>query len=88
MLLCDVFKPLLGLCMGIIGSTKERILKEIGKNPVHGYVLAKKLGISLSSVYDHLRGLREGGLVAVAGRGRQRVYTLTEKGKHLLKALG
>jgi DNA-binding PadR family transcriptional regulator len=74
--------------MGIIGSTKERILREIGKGQIHGYTLAKRLGISLSSVYDHLRGLRESGLVAAKGKGRRRVYTLTEKGKHLLKALG
>jgi DNA-binding PadR family transcriptional regulator len=74
--------------MGIIGTTKERVLREIGKGPVHGYTLAKRLGISLSSIYDHLRGLREGGLVVAVGRGRRRVYTLTEKGKHLLKALG
>jgi len=74
--------------MGIIGSTKERILREIGRGPVHGYTLAKRLGISLSSVYEHLRDLREGGFVAATGKGRRRVYTLTEKGKHLLKALG
>ena len=87
MLLCDVFEALLGLCMGIIGTTKERILKEIGKGSVHGYTLAKRLGISLSSVYDHLRDLRESGLVTATGSGRRRTYTLTEKGRHLLKAL-
>lgn len=74
--------------MGILGSTKERILREIGRGPVHGYELANRLGISLSSVYEHLRDLRESGLVEDEGRDRRRVYTLTEKGKHLLKALG
>jgi DNA-binding PadR family transcriptional regulator len=74
--------------MGIIGSTKEKILMEIGRGPVHGYTLAKRLGISLSSVYEHLRDLKNAGLVVAAGKGRRRVYTLTEKGKHLLKALG
>jgi len=54
---------------------------------VHGYELAKRLGISLSSVYEHFRDLRESGLVEAAGRGRRRVYSLTEKGKHLMKAL-
>ena len=73
--------------MGILGSTKERILREIGRGPVHGYELAKRLGISLSSVYEHFRDLRESGLVEAAGRGRRRVYSLTEKGKHLMKAL-
>lgn len=74
--------------MGILGSTKERILREIGRGPVHGYELANRPGISLSSVYEHLRDLRESGLVVAAGRGRRRVYTLTERGRHLLKALG
>jgi len=77
-----------GRGMGILGSTKEKILREIGRGPVHGYALAKRLGISLSSVYEHLRDLREGELVEAAGKGRRRVYTLTEKGRHLLKALG
>jgi len=73
--------------MGILGSTKERILREIGRGSMHGYALAKGLGISLSSAYEHLRDLREAGLVAAAGKGRRRVYALTEKGRHLLKAL-
>ena len=74
--------------MGIIGSTKGRILREIDRGPVHGYTLAKRLGISLSSAYEHLHDLREGGLVEARGKGRRIVYTLTDKGRHLLKALG
>jgi DNA-binding PadR family transcriptional regulator len=74
--------------MGIIGTTKERILREIDKGPIHGYELASKLRISLSSTYEHLRDLREGGLVESKGRGRRRVYTLTDRGRHFLKALG
>ena len=74
--------------MGILGRTKEKILREVGRGPAHGYALAKRLGISLSSAYEHLRDLREGGLVEARGRGRRRVYSLTDKGRHLLKALG
>jgi DNA-binding PadR family transcriptional regulator len=88
MLLCDAPEPPPWSPMGILGSTKDRIMKEIGKGPVHGYELANRLGISLSSVYEHLRDLRESGLVEATGNGRRRVYTLTEKGRHLLKALG
>jgi DNA-binding transcriptional ArsR family regulator len=73
--------------MGILGPTKEKILREIGRGPVHGYALAKRLGISLSSAYEHLRDLREGGLVEARDKGRRIVYTLTDKGRHLLKAL-
>ena len=73
--------------MGVLGSTKERILKEIGRGPVHGYELSSRLGVSLSSVYEHLRDLRENGLVEQRESGRRIVYTLTERGKHLRKAL-
>lgn len=73
--------------MGLIGSTKEKILTEIGKGPVHGYELANRLGISLSSVYEHLKDLRASGLVEIREEDRKRVYLLTDKGRHLLKAL-
>ena len=73
--------------MGILGSTKETILKEIGRGPVHGYGLANRLGISLSSAYTHLKDLRDGGFVELREEGRKRVYILSDKGKHLLKAL-
>lgn len=43
------------LLMLIIGSTKLKILKELSKNPLHGYTLSKKLGITISSIYEHLR---------------------------------
>jgi len=73
--------------MGILGSTKERILREISKQPIHGYGLANRLEISLSSAYEHLKDLKEGGFVESKEKGRKRVYLLTDKGKHLLKAL-
>ncbi len=71
----------------VIGSTKEKILKEVGKGPIHGYGLAKRLGIPLSSVYEHLKDLREGGFVELRKKSRKKVYLLTDKGEHLLKAL-
>jgi len=66
--------------MGILGSTKERILKEIGREPIHGYGLANRLGISLSSAYGHLKDMREGGFVELREKGRKRIYFLTDKG--------
>ena len=71
----------------IIGPTKKRILKEINKGPIHGYGLADRLEISLSSAYEHLKDLREGGFVEIRETGRKKVYFLTDRGKHLLKAL-
>lgn len=73
--------------MGIIGSTKKKILQEIQKNPLHGYGLAKKLGVSLSSVYEHLKDLKKHGLVEIREEKRKKLYHLTKKGELLLKAL-
>jgi DNA-binding PadR family transcriptional regulator len=73
--------------MVAIGSTKEKILKEIGKGPIHGYELADRLGISLTFIYQHLKDLRKGGFVESREEGRKKVYTLTSKGRHMLKAL-
>lgn len=56
--------------MGILGSTKGRVLREIAKEPIHGYALASRLKISLSSTYEHLKDLREGGFVELRQKGR------------------
>ncbi len=73
--------------MAIVGSTKKRILREVQKNPVHGYVLSRNLGIPLSSVYEHLKELREHGLIESKQEERKKIYHLTKKGEHLLKAV-
>ncbi|GAI04672.1 unnamed protein product [marine sediment metagenome] len=73
--------------MGIIGLTKERILKEIGKGPIHGYELANRLKVPLPAIYEHLKNLGEEGLVERRESGRRRVYFLTDKGKCLLRVL-
>ena len=73
--------------MAIIGSTKMKILKELEKNPIHGYALSKKLGITISSVYEHLSELEGEGLVKCVIDGRRKVYSLTEKGRKLLEIL-
>jgi len=73
--------------MVAIGPAKEKILREIGKGPIHGYALAGKVRVSLTFVYQHLKDLREDGFVEFREEGRKRVYVLTAKGKHLLKAI-
>jgi DNA-binding PadR family transcriptional regulator len=73
--------------MMAVGSAKEKILKEIGKGPIHGYALANRVGVSLTFIYQHLKDLREGGFVEFREENRRRVYVLTAKGKHLLKAI-
>jgi DNA-binding PadR family transcriptional regulator len=73
--------------MGIIGHRKKKILEEIKNNPSHGYVISKNLKIPISSIYEHLKDLRENGLVKFRQEKRRKVYRLTKKGEMLLKAL-
>ena len=58
-----------------------RILEEIEKNPSHGYELANRHGVSLSSIYEHLKDLREYKLVEVEKQEKRKVYRITEKGR-------
>lgn len=74
--------------MGIIGTTKRRILEAVKKRSSHGYELADRLGISLSSAYDHLNELHENGFVEFKMKGRRKVYELTENGEKLLESIG
>ncbi len=73
--------------MAIISPAKMRILKELAKEPLHGYALSKRLGVTISSIYEHLSELEKEGLVAYRVDGRKKVYNLTEKGQGLLKIL-
>jgi|GEM_PF-1008476 DNA-binding PadR family transcriptional regulator len=73
--------------MSIIGKTKLAILKELSKEPLHGYILSKRLKITVSSVYAHLDELEKEGLIASSRLERRKIYFLTEKGKDLLKIL-
>jgi DNA-binding PadR family transcriptional regulator len=73
--------------MELIGPTKKRILLELEKEPAHGYKLASDLTLPLSTIYGHLRDLRELGLVEKKTQERQMIYTLTEKGKKLMKII-
>ena len=70
--------------MAIISKTKLAILQELSKQPLHGYTIAKKLNITISSVYAHLSELERHGFVTHTISERRKVYSLTEKGKVLL----
>lgn len=71
----------------MLGKTKTKILRLIAKSPKHGYALSKELGVSISSIYDHLKELEKSGLVAAENKGDKVNYRITENGKLLLKAL-
>ena len=73
--------------MSVISYPKRIILEEIGKNQCHGYILAQKLDIPISSIYEHLKELREANLIKSSKKGRRIIYQLTSKGNMLLKAI-
>jgi len=73
--------------MSIISKTKLAILKELSKQPLHGYALAKKLNITISSIYAHLSELEQCGFVTYTTVERRKIYQLTDKGKTLLKLI-
>lgn len=73
--------------MELIGSTKKKILLEISKGPCHGYKLAMELTLPLSTVYGHLKDLKELGLISFKKYNRQIVYKLTDKGKIYIKII-
>jgi DNA-binding PadR family transcriptional regulator len=73
--------------MSIISKTKLAILEELSKQPLHGYILAKKLNVTISSIYAHLSELERYGFVTHTISERRKVYHLTEKGRMLLSLL-
>jgi len=73
--------------MSIVSNPKKIILQEIRKNPCHGYTLAQKLNLPLSSIYEHLKELREKGLIKYTEENRRKIYRLTDRGEMLLKAV-
>jgi DNA-binding PadR family transcriptional regulator len=74
--------------MKIVGKTKKQILEEIQNNPTYGYKLAQKLNIPLSFIYEHLKELRDAGLIEyVKEEDRKKIYQLTEKGTSLLNLI-
>lgn len=77
--------------MSLLGATKESILRELEREPKHGYAIADAVDISKGGVYSHLQDLKEAGMVTVDevekdGRG-VKTYHLTEAGELLVAAL-
>lgn len=77
--------------MSLIGETKMQVLRLLNESPSHGYKMHKEIGITTSTVYQHLNELEEAGMVesaSVEGKTRERTeYRITEKGTQLLELL-
>lgn len=67
-------------------EAKKRVLEALEDGPSHGYILAKELGVRGSTMYEHLDQLESHGYIAGEDAERRRIYSLTEKGKLILKA--
>lgn len=74
--------------MGFLRGTKADIVLLLAKAPAHGYAVARKLKLTLSTVYEHLKELEAAGLVAPEQDGRRRIVRLTARGRALANLLG
>jgi len=70
-----------------ISITKQKILKEIKDEPLHGYEISQRLDLQTSTIYQHLNELEEAGYVDCEKRADRVIYHLTKRGKILTKAL-
>lgn len=73
--------------MPLLSKTKMRILIEFSNGKLHGYELARKIGLPVTGIYYHLKELADEGLIVSAESGRRKVYSLTAKGKSLVSIL-
>ncbi len=72
----------------ILGETKKQIIEELRQGSSHGYELAKKLDVSVTGIYQHLKDLSGEGLIEHRQEGRRKVYRLTRRGRDLIRVLG
>jgi DNA-binding MarR family transcriptional regulator len=57
-------------------STRRRMLARLAAGPASVQGVAAGLGVSLSAVSQHLKVLREAGLVTCTPKGRRRIYSV------------
>jgi DNA-binding transcriptional ArsR family regulator len=64
----------------IADPTRRRLLDRLGRGGEQSVTdLARRFDVTVSAVSQHLRLLREAGLVAVRPAGRERLYRLTAR---------
>lgn len=69
----------------LLGAMRARLLG-ILESPASSTELAVRLGVTTSAVNQHLRALRDGGLLTSARHGRSVLYLRSELGDRLLSA--
>ena len=80
--------PRVGLLRELADPLRLRVVDRLGhRGPATVSQLAGELAVPLPQLSNHLRRLREAGLVRVERRGRQAVYQLGDPGLELLLPL-
>jgi len=70
-------------------STKEKILRILGREDTYGYDLWKKIGKTMTraAIYQHLNDLARRGAVTSYSRGGRKYFRITERGVRALCAI-
>jgi DNA-binding transcriptional ArsR family regulator len=73
--------------LGLLGDpTRRAILELLARRPCSVGELAQQLPITRSAVSQHLRVLKDGGLVVSTAEGTRRIYRLNPDGVTALRA--
>jgi DNA-binding transcriptional ArsR family regulator len=73
--------------LGLLGdATRRAIFELLARHPCSVGELAEQLPVSRPAVSQHLRVLRDGGLVVSRAEGTRRVYQLNPAGVSALRA--
>jgi DNA-binding transcriptional ArsR family regulator len=76
-----------GVGLGLLGDPSRRAIFELlARQPCSVGELARRLPISRPAVSQHLRVLKDGGLVVDQAQGTRRVYRLNPDGVAALRA--
>ncbi len=72
--------PRVQLLAELADETRYAVLERLEQGPASASELAERLGVSPTRLANHLRRLRDAGLVAVSHQGRLALYELAEPG--------
>ena len=72
--------PRVQLLAELADETRYAVLERLEQGPASASELAERLDVSPTQLANHLRRLRDAGLVAVSHEGRLALYELAEPG--------
>jgi DNA-binding transcriptional ArsR family regulator len=72
--------PRVQLLTELADETRYAVLEQLERGPSSASQLAERLGVSPTQLANHLRRLRDAGLITAQHRGRHAVYELAEPG--------